>query len=180
MNNALIKGLFSEDLLKLMNEMLDEFILSDYDEEEIYNELKFMNESIRMGLYLLSLNKNFVYLLKRIDSVNKRINKERKEKFIEAFNSGNALKFLATLGKGDKLSLLDDLDINIHVKGSNGFSKLEFDYYNLITDSIKSSQEDDKRDGIDSFLKHKKEDNKPTNEKKIKKETKSKKSDKKA
>lgn len=157
MDNNVVTKLYSDELLKLMNELLDDFILSDFSEEEIYNELKYMNESVRMGLYLISINKDFVYLSKRIDNVNRRINKERKEKFIEAEECGEADKFLATLGKSDKISLLNDLGIDIDIAKRKQCSKIELNYYTVITDSIKNSQKDDKRDGIDSFLKYKKE-----------------------
>lgn len=157
MDNNVVTKLYSDELLKLMNELLDDFILSDFNEEEIYNELKYMNESVRMGLYLISINKDFVYLSKRIDNVNRRINKERKEKFIEAEECGEVEKFLATLGKSDKVSLLNDLGIDIDIAKRKQCSKVELNYYNVITDSIKNSQKDDKRDGIDSFLKYKKE-----------------------
>ena len=153
----MINGLYSDKLYAYMNELLDDFILSDYKEDEIYNELKFMNESIRMGLYLISLNKEFIYLSKRIDSVNRRINVERKEKFIEAFNDGTVDKFLATLGKGDKISLLNDLGLEVPASKRKNMSKTELDYYHVIVDSIKDSQEDDKRNGLDSFLRHRKD-----------------------
>ena len=153
----MINGLYSDKLYAYMNELLDDFILSDYKEDEIYNELKFMNESIRIGLYLISLNKEFIYLSKRIDSVNRRINDERKEKFIEAFNDGTVDKFLATLGKGDKISLLNDLGLEVPASKRKSMSKTEIDYYNVIVNSIKNSQEDDKRNGLDSFLRYRKD-----------------------
>jgi hypothetical protein len=135
--------------------LLDDFILSEYDEEEIYTELKFMNESIRMGLYLLSLEKDFVYLSKRIDMVNKRVNQERKDKFLKAYEDGETEKFLSVLGKGDKVSLLNDLGIDPSLKSRKKCNKKDNDYYKIISQSIKESQSDDMRDGLDSFLKYK-------------------------
>jgi hypothetical protein len=155
MADKLVTGLFSDEVLKVMNELLDDFILSDYDEEEIYNELKFINESIRMGLYLLSLEKDFVYLSKRINRVNKRVNEERKIKFLKAYEDGEVEKFLSVLGKGDKISLLNDLGIDPSLKSRKKCNKKEIDYYNIISQSIKESQSDDMRDGIDSFLRYK-------------------------
>lgn len=155
MADKLVTGLFSDEVLKVMNELLDDFILSDYDEEEIYNELKFINESIRMGLYLLSLEKDFVYLSNRIDRVNKRVNEERKSKFLKAYEDGEVEKFLSVLGKGDKISLLNDLGIDPSLKNRKKCNKKENDYYNIISQSIKESQSDDMRDGIDSFLRYK-------------------------
>jgi len=160
MDNKLVTSLYSNEMLKVMNDLLDDFILSDYDEEEIYKELKFMNESVRTGLYLISLNKDFVYLSKRIDRVNKRVNEERKENFIKAYEEGNAEKYLVTLGKGDKISLLNDLGIDSSLNKRKKSSVKNNDYYNVINKSIKEDQTIDNRDGIDSFLKYKDNDKK--------------------
>ena len=42
-------------------------------------------------------------------------------------------------------------------KKRKNMSKTELDYYHVIVDSIKDSQEDDKRNGLDSFLRHRKD-----------------------
>ena len=157
MDNKVIDSLFSKKVLHVMNELLDDFILSDSNEEDIYGELKYINESIRTCLYLLSIEKGFTYLSQRINNVNERINVERTEEFIQAVNDGEEDKYLATLGKGDKVSLLNHLGINLSLDERKKLSKEQLKYYKVISDSIKDSQEDDKRDGIDSFLKYKKD-----------------------
>ena len=91
--NKGIENLFNKDLLKLMNEMLDDFILSDSSEDEIYEELRYANESIRVGLYLLSIEKGFIYLSQRLKNVNDRINVEVIELFKEAIDKANEKKF---------------------------------------------------------------------------------------
>ena len=140
-----------------MNEMLDDFILTDSNEDEIYEELKYINESIRIGLYLLSIEKGFVYLSHRINNVNDRINREIVDRFIEAVENGEEDKFLSTLGKSDKIALLNHLGINVPVEKKKGLTKIQLKYYKVLTDSIKDSQVDDKRNGIDSFLTYKKD-----------------------
>lgn len=157
MDNKVIDNLFSKKVLHVMSELLDDFILSDSNEEDIYGELKYINESIRTGLYLLSIEKGFTYLSQRINNVNERINLERTEEFIQAINDGEEDKYLATLGKGDKVALLNHLGINVSLEERKKLSKEQLKYYKVICDSIKDSQEDDKRDGIDSFLKYKKD-----------------------
>lgn len=157
MDNKVIDNLFSKKVLHVMSELLDDFILSDSNEEDIYGELKYINESIRTGLYLLSIEKGFTYLSQRINNVNERINLERTEEFIQAINNGEEDKYLATLGKGDKVALLNHLGINVSLEERKKLSKEQLKYYKVISDSIKDSQEDDKRDGIDSFLKYKKD-----------------------
>lgn len=155
--NKVIDGLYSKKVLKVMNEMLDDFILTDSSVDDIYDELKYVNESIRTGIYLLSIEKGFTYLSQRINIVNERINLERTEDFIKAINDGEEEKYLATLGKGDKVSLLNHLGINVPLEQRRNLSKEQLNYYKVISASIKDSQEDDKRDGIDSFLKYKKD-----------------------
>lgn len=155
--NKVIDSLFNKNVFKYMNEMLDDFILSDSNEDEIYKELRYINESIRIGLYLLSIEKGFIYLSQRISNVNERINLEIIEEFKEAVDNGEEEKFLSTLGKTDKISLLNHLGINVPVEKKIGLTKIQLKYYKAITDSIKDSQVDDKRDGIDSFLTYKKD-----------------------
>ena len=79
--NKAIDSLFNKNVFKYMNEMLDDFILSDSNEDEIYKEFRYINESIRTGLYLLSIEKGFIYLSQRISNVNERINLEIIEEF---------------------------------------------------------------------------------------------------
>lgn len=152
-----INNLFNKNLFRVMNEMLDDFILSDSNEDEIYNELKYINESIRIGLYLLSIEKGFVYLSQRIKNVNDKIDEEIVDRFIKAVDEGEEDKFLAILGKSDKISLLNHLGINVPAEKKKGLSKIQLKYYKVITDSVKESQVDDKRNGIDSFLTYKKD-----------------------
>lgn len=155
--NKVMDSLFNKNVFKVMNEMLDDFILTDSNEDEIYEELKYINESIRIGLYLLSIEKGFVYLSHRINNVNDRINREIVDRFIEAVENGEEDKFLSTLGKSDKIALLNHLGINVPVEKKKGLTKIQLKYYKVLTDSIKDSQVDDKRNGIDSFLTYKKD-----------------------
>ncbi len=157
MDNKVIDRLFSKKVFTVMNELLDDFILSDSSEEEIYEELKYINESIRTGLYILALEKGFTYLSQRINNVNDRINDEITKEFISAINKGEEDKFLAMLGKGDKIALLNRLGVNVPLEQRKKLTKKQLKYFTVISDSIKESQEDDKRDGIDTLLKYKKD-----------------------
>ena len=47
--------------------------------------------------------------------------------------------------------------INVPVEKKKGLTKIQLKYYKVLTDSIKDSQVDDKRNGIDSFLTYKKD-----------------------
>lgn len=154
MKDKVVTDLFSKKVLLVMSEMLDDFILSDSTEDEIYDELKSINESIRIGLYLMSIEKGFVYLSHRINDANEKINLERTKMFISSVENGEEDKFLSTLGKADKIALLNHLGINVSLKDKKTLKKDELKYYKIITDSIKVSQSDDNRNGIDKFLKY--------------------------
>ena len=151
-----ITDLFNKSVLLAINELLDDFILSDSNEDEIYNELKYINESIRTVLYLISIEKGFVYLSHRINEANERINIERTKMFISAVEKGEEKKYLSTLGKADKIALLNHLGINVSMNERKKLNKEELKYYTVISDSIRLSQNDDNRNGIEQFLTYRK------------------------
>ena len=158
MKNKLINDLFGKELVHAMKEMLDEFKMLHFDEHQIEKAMKCINESVRIGLYLMALEKNMDTIAYKINVANKRLNIARKEKFIESYQNGEAIKFLSLLGKGDKISLMSDLGIDLDVRGRAMLTPVERDYYGVISNSIMEDQELDKRDAIDKFITHKKED----------------------
>ncbi len=158
MKNKLINDLFGKELVQAMKEMLDEFKKLEFDEHQIEKAMKNINESVRIGLYLMALERNMDNIAYKINVANKRLNIERKEKFLEAYQKGDALKFLSVLGKGDKISLMSDLGIDVDVRERMNFSKLDRDYYTIISNSIMEDQANDQRDGIDQFINYKKEE----------------------
>ena len=157
-NKKLINSLFSEELVLMMYQLLEEFHSLDYDEDTIFNILKKFNESFRMGMYLLALEKNYDNISFRINRVNKKINIIRKEQFLEAYENKSVEEFLKKLGKSDKISLMSDLGVDLPLDERMKLSKRELDYYKVISNSVMLDQASDKRDGIDTFLKYKKED----------------------
>ena len=157
-NKKLINSLFSEELVLMMYQLLEEFHSLDYDEDTIFNILKKFNESFRMGMYLLALEKNYDNISFRINHVNKKINIIRKEQFLEAYEKKYVEEFLKKLGKSDKISLMSDLGVDLPLDERMKLSKKELDYYRIISNSVMLDQASDKRDGIDTFLKYKKED----------------------
>ena len=158
MKNKLINDLFGKELIHAMKEMLEEFKRLKFDDRQIEKAMKNINESVRVGLYLMALEKNYDEIAYKINVANKRINITRKEKFIEAYEKGEAIKYLSILGKGDKISLMSDLGIDVDLKERALLSKVEKDYFTIISNSIMEDQKVDKRDGIDQFVKYKKED----------------------
>ncbi len=85
MKNKIINDLFGKELVQAMKEMLDEFKKLRFDEHQIEKAMKNINESVRVGLYLMALEKNMDNVAYKINVANKRLNYERKEKFIEAY-----------------------------------------------------------------------------------------------
>ena len=158
MKNKIINNLFGKELVQAMKEMLEEFSNLNFDVDQIVKAMKDINESVRVGLYLMALEKNMDVIAFKINKANKILNATRKEKFLDAYASKRVDKFLSMLGKGDKISLMSDLGIDVDVKGRAELTKEQRDYYRIISNSIMSEQEEDKRDGIDSFITYKKED----------------------
>ena len=154
--NKLINNLFGEELTIVMYEMLEEFYSLDYEDDDILRVLKKFNESFRTGMYLLALEQNFDNIAYRINRVNKKLNLIRKDKFLEAYDKKKTDEFLATIGKADKISLLSDLGVDLPLEERMKLPKKKLEYYKIISNSVMQDQENDTRNGIDTFLKHKK------------------------
>lgn len=157
MKNKVINNLFGDELVKAMKDLLNEFVALDYDEKMLLKSLKGINESVRMGLYLMALENDKDKIAFRINKVNKELNEERKNNFLDAFEKNEAEKFLAMLGKSDKISLMDDLGVNVDVIERAGLTKEQKKYYEIISNSIYNDQSLDARNGIDRFITYKKD-----------------------
>lgn len=157
MKNKIINNLFGEELINAMKDLLNKFVGLDYDEQILLKDLKGINESVRMGLYLMALENGEDQIAFKLNRVNKMLNADRKKDFLDAFEKGETDKFLAMLGKSDKISLMDDLGVNVDVKERASLSKIQKKYYEVISNSIFTDQSLDARDGIDRFIKYKKE-----------------------
>ncbi len=157
-SNKLIKKLFGNDLTSMMQGMLDEFRTLDYDDQQIMKMLKGFNESVRTAMYLMALEKNYDAIAYRINRVNRKLNILRKEAFIEAYENKTADKYLKTLGKSDKISLLSDLGVDLPLDERMKLPRRKLDYFKIISNSVMIDQESDMRDGLDTFLKYEKEE----------------------
>lgn len=160
MNNSIVKKLFGDDLMDAMREKLSEFQIGNYDIDTLYSALKSTNESVRIGLYLMALENNFDDLAYRLKKVNNMLNIRRKKDFILAYKKKETDKFLATLGKPDKISLMKDLGVDVELNQRIHFTKEQRDYYEILSNSILLDQKSDERNGIDQFVTYKKEDKK--------------------
>ena len=154
--NELINDLYGEKLIKAMNHLIDEFLELNFDSSDVLKSLKNINESVRIGIYLLALERQESDMAYKINKANKRLNEIRKEKFIEAYNNDTVSKYLKKLGKVDKISLMEDLNIDVPVGERVKLSQKQRDYYRIISESIMNDQVDDDRDGIDTFITYKK------------------------
>lgn len=155
MNKNELNKLYGNTLFPLIEEILDEFIAKNYSVEMIMDALSTINETVRIGIYLLALAKNEGVMALKIEKANKKLNEIRKEKFLEAFKKNDTARFLALLGKGDKISLMSDLGVNEDAAGRASFTLEQRIYYEILSEAIKSDQEVDKRNGLEQFLKHK-------------------------
>lgn len=160
MNNNVVKKLFGDDLMKAMQDKIVEFKDGNYDVDTIYSALRSTNESVRIGLYLMALENNLDDLSYKINKVNQMLNTRRKKDFILAYKNKETDKFLASLGKPDKISLMKDLGIDVELDKRIHFTKEQREYYEILSNSILLDQEDDKRDGIDQFITYKKNEEK--------------------
>ena len=158
MMNEVINDLYGEELIKAMNHLIDEFLELNFDSSDVLKSLKNINESVRIGIYLLALERQESDMAYKINKANKRLNEIRKEKFIEAYNNDTVSKYLKKLGKVDKISLMEDLNIDVPVNERVKLSKKQRDYYRIISESIMDDQVDDDRDGIDTFITYKKDE----------------------
>lgn len=157
-DNKLISNLFGEELMHVMYDMLAEFKTLDYDDDQIFKVLKRFNESYRTGMYLLALQQNYDNIAYRINRVNKKLNIIRKEDFLTAYQNKKTSEFLEKLGKADKISLLSDLGVDLPLEERMKLPKKKLEYYRIISNSVMLDQENEKRNGLDTFLKYKKED----------------------
>ena len=156
--NKFINKLFGKDLTDVMYTMLEDFIKLDYDENQIFKDLKKTNEPFRMGMYLLALESNFDTIAARINRVNKKINLIRKDDFIEAYEKKKTNEYLNTLSKADKISLLSDLGVDLPLEERMKLPKDKIEYYRIISNSVMLDQEKDNRDGLATFLEYDKEE----------------------
>lgn len=157
MKNKIINKLFGKELIQAMKELLEKFKKLNYDINDIEKDLKGINESVRVGIYLMALEKNYDNLAIKIKRANNALNDLRMNDFLKAYKDGKTDRFLATLGKGDKLSLMSDLGVDVDVRERVNLTKEEQDYYRIISNSIMEDQAIDQRDGIDQFITYKKE-----------------------
>ena len=157
MNSSVINKLYGRELFSIMEDMVQTFKELNYDEETIYKNLRGINESVRVGIYLIALKKNYDVAAYRINKVNKRINEERAKGFIASYKLKETDKFLATLGKSDKISLMSDLGVDVSLEERIDLPDELRDYYTIISNSIMDSQETDTRNGLDQFINYNKE-----------------------
>lgn len=154
MESNLVNKLFGKDLLEGMNDLLRKLKAINANEKDIIKAFKGINESVRVGIYLLALEKNYDALAFRINKANKVINEERKEKFIASYEEGKTDVYLSTLGKADKISLMSDLGISGSLEERAKLPKKVRDYYRIISNSVMEDQALDKRDGTSQFITH--------------------------
>lgn len=157
MKDKVLNKLYGKELIDAMEELLNQFYMLHADVEYVEKILKDINETVRIGLYLMALEKNYDELSFILKRANERLNIERKEKFIKAYEDKNADSYLAMLGKADKMSLMHDLGVDGDVNERAKLSKKQREYYKVISNSIMEDQEYDRRNGVQQFITYRKD-----------------------
>jgi len=152
MKNKVLNKLYGKELIDAMEDLLNQFYMLQADDSYVEKVLKDINETVRIGLYLMALEKNYDKLAFVLKRVNERLNIIRKEKFIKAYENKTVDKYLAMLGKADKMSLMHDLGIDGDVRERFKLTKTQRDYYKILSNSIMEDQEYDKRNGMQQFI----------------------------
>lgn len=158
--NSIVKKMFGDDLIRALNQMLDEFVELDFDETDIYVSIKGINESVRTCLFLLAEERGLSDMAFKIERINKRLKVENVDKFKKSFDKGDAEAYLKKLNKTDKIGLLHAMGLDIPNDMVYKLDKIKQVYRNTINKSIMDDQVKEQKDGIDTFIKYKKSDKK--------------------
>lgn len=158
--NSIVKKMFGDDLIRALNQMLDEFVELDFDETDIYVSIKGINESVRTCLFLLAEERGLSDMAFKIERINKRLKVENVDKFKKSFDKGEAETYLKKLNKTDKIDLLHAMGLDIPNDMVYKLDKIKQVYRNTINKSIMDDQVKEQKDGIDTFIKYKKSDKK--------------------
>lgn len=158
--NSIVKKMFGDDLIRALNQMLDEFVELDFDETDIYVSIKGINESVRTCLFLLAEERGLSDMAFKIERINKRLKVENVDKFKKSFDKGDAEAYLKKLNKTDKIDLLHAMGLDIPNDMVYKLDKIKQVYRNTINKSIMDDQVKEQKDGIDTFIKYKKSDKK--------------------
>ena len=158
--NSIVKKMFGDDLIRALNQMLDEFVELDFDETDIYVSIKGINESVRTCLFLLAEERGLSDMAFKIERINKRLKVENVDKFKKSFDKGEVEAYLKKLNKTDKIDLLHAMGLDIPNDMVYKLDKIKQVYRNTINKSIMDDQVKEQKDGIDTFIKYKKSDKK--------------------
>lgn len=157
MSKDLIEKLFGKDLMNEMYDIVHGFLVMNSDVDYIYKVLRRFNESFRTGIYLIALESNNDRLATKVKRANRLINIDRVDAFLKAYDTGKVDEFLKKTSKVDKIALLSDLDLDVSLEERIKLPKKKRDYYRILSNSILLDKDGYDKDGIDTFINHKKE-----------------------
>lgn len=155
--DKLVNKMFGDDMIKVLNQMLDEFIELNFNQNDIYKSIKDIGESVRTCLYLIACDRGLNDIASSIDNINKKLIQENIDEFIISYNNGTCNEFLKKFNKTDKMNLLKYMDLDVDTKDVVKLSRLKQEYRNIINKSIKDDQLLEHKDGFDTFIKYKNE-----------------------
>lgn len=128
-----IESIIGKEMTKSLMGIIDELILIEADEKEVYKTLKGFNDVSLLSMYLLSLKKksNLSYYIK------KAYQKKLDDRVYDFKNSKDPIKFLKKLDRIDVINLAYSLDLyNLSDPEINKLSKSNKKYYKILNDYL--------------------------------------------
>ena len=133
-----VKGILGKDLTNSLLNMIKEFKRLKYDDNEIYRNIKDLNDLSIMGLYLLATenNDNMAFYIKKSYD---RVLNNRVVKFRESINLDCADEFLKKLNKTEVINLAYHMNLyDLSNREYNKLSEHNKYCYKILNDYIKN------------------------------------------
>ena len=130
-----IESIIGKEMTKSLMGIIDELIVIEADEKEVYNSLKGFNDISLLSMYLLSLKKksNLSYFIK------KTYQKKLDERVYEFKKAKDYNKFLKNMDRIDVINLAYSLDLyNLSDPEIKKLSNSDKKYYKIFNDYINS------------------------------------------
>ena len=134
----IVKGMIGKELTNSLLRMLRDFRKLKYDIEEIYRNVKDLNDISIMGLYLLATEKNdnlAFYIKKSYDMVlNNRVNR-----FKKSIKDNSYINYLNSLNKTEVINMAYYMNLyDLSKKDYSLLNTLDKMYYRILNNYIKN------------------------------------------
>ncbi len=133
-----VKGILGKELTNSLLRMLKEFKRLNYDDKEIYRNIKDLNDISIMGLYLIATESvdNYAFYVKK---AYERVLNNRVERFRRSINNGNVEVFLNSLNKTEIINLAYHMKLyDLSKREIEKLSTKDKKCYKILNDYIKA------------------------------------------